>query len=208
VGGPPGATRFRGARTKPSIDLVVLQHLDLAVVNLKNTEQRDDRRVARVALRATPMQSGRLQAKARFAPGANPPDFDLDARVADAQIRDANNLLRARLNLDVEKGRFSTDIALDAKDGRLKGYVQPVVEELDVVTDAEAKRQNPLETFWEGLIGATAALFENPREERIAARIPISGPITGPEVGVWPAIGSLVRNAFVKGLPPLRANGD
>lgn len=201
------AIHFRGARTKPTVDLVVLQDLDVAAVNLKNTEQRDDRRVARVAVRATPMQSGRLQAKARFAPGADPPDFELDARVAGAQLSDANNLLRARLDLDVEKGRFSTDVTLDAKDGRLRGSVRPVVEELDVVSAQEAKRQNPLETFWEGLIDATAALFENPREERIATRIPISGSIADPEVGVWPAIGTLVRSAFVESLPPLHAEG-
>ena len=73
-----------------------------------------ERRVARVALRATPMQSGRLQAKARFAPGADPPDFDLDARVADAQIRDANNLLRARLALAVSRGPSTSALALAA----------------------------------------------------------------------------------------------
>lgn len=198
-----GAIRFRGAVTKPSVDLVVLQQLDLAVVNMRNTEQSDDRRVARLALRATPMKSGRLQAKARFAPGANPPDFDLDAHVVDAHLSDANNLLRARLDLDVEKGRFSTDVVLDAKDGRLRGYVQPVLEELDVVSEEEAKSQNPLKTFWQGLIDATAAVFENPRDEQVSARIPITGSIKNPKAGVWPAIGSLVRNAFVEGLPPL-----
>lgn len=200
------AIHFRGARTKPSVDLVVLKHLDLAAVNLKNTEHIDDRRVARVALRATPMQSGRLQAKARFIPGADPPDFDLDAHVVDANIADANNLLRARLDLDVEKGRFSTDLALDAKDGRVRGYVQPVVEELDVVSTEEAKEQSPLQNFWQGLIDATAAVFENPRDEKVSARIPISGSIENPKAGVWPAIGSLVGNAFFEGLPPLHAS--
>jgi hypothetical protein len=43
--------------------------------------------------------------------------------------------------------------------------------------------------------------LQNQSKDRIAARIPISGTVSNPQTGVWAALGSALRNAFIEGLP-------
>ncbi len=45
-------------------------------------------------------------------------------------------------------------------------------------------------------------IFENEPKEQVATRIEFSGAFENPEIGVWEAAVSFIRNAFVRALKP------
>jgi hypothetical protein len=195
-----GQFHFRNFQGRPDVD-AYLRDLDLAAWNLRNSEAVAADRVARFAMRATPMTHGRLEAKASFDPFAERPSFDLDVQLVALDLTELNDLLRAYLRLDVDAGVLSTYIELSAREGRFEGYVKPVVQNVEL-GEPVAEREGPLAALWEGIVDKTTQLFESEAHERVAARIPISGTVTNPDASVWAAIGSVLRNAFIKELPP------
>ena len=49
-------------------------------------------------------------------------------------------------------------------------------------------------------MGTAASILQNQQKDQSALRIPISGRLESPEVGVWSALGSLLKNAFIQAL--------
>ena len=61
----------------------------------------------------------------------------------------------------LEKGREPVEdcvVELDAREGQLEGYVKPLFHNLKVVTLQDVKEDNPLQLFWEALVGAAAEI--------------------------------------------------
>ena len=63
-------------------------------------------------------------------------------------------------------------------------------------------KKNVLKIFWQAIVGTLAAGFKNHPHDQLATQIPISGNYTNSHVGVMPAIGNLLKNAFVRALLP------
>jgi hypothetical protein len=51
--------------------------------------------------------------------------------------------------------------------------------------------------MWEGLVDFGANVFENDDKDQVAARVPFSGSLENPKTGIFQAIISVLRNAFV-----------
>ena len=197
-----GKIALRAFQTKPQVD-VSLRHVTLVAHNLTNSRSLSADRVAEITMRATPMNAGVLRARASLDPFAAKPDFDLDAEVKGADLTQWNDLLRAYLHFDVQKGTFSLYTELSAKDDRFEGYLKPFLGDLDVLELAEeGEKQGLLASVWEGIVGATAEIFEDRKNDRVATRIPISGSVEDPNLGFWVTLGNVVRNAFIESFQP------
>ena len=196
-----GSLHYRSFTTDPQVD-VYLHHLDLLAQNLTNSRELSDR-VAKVTMRAIPMNAGKLRARISLDPFADRPDFDLDAEVTGADLTQWNDFLRAYLHFDVQAGGFAIYAELAAENDRFDGYVKPFLKNIDVLRfEEEREEQNLLASLWEGVVGVTAEIFQDQPHDRIATRIPISGTVEDPQLGFWATLGNVVRNAFVKSFVP------
>lgn len=205
-----GSVHLRAFHTDPRVD-VYLHELDAIAINLTNSSDLSGDRVAQVTMRAVPMNAGLLRARASLDPFSERPDFDLDAEAKGIDLAQWNDLLRAYLKFDVEDGAISLYTELAARGDRFDGYLKPFVEGVDVLRyEEERKEQSFFASIWEGLVGATAELFQDQSHDRVATRIPISGSVEDPRIGFWPTLGNVVRNAFIEALVPQleRSVGD
>lgn len=197
-----GSFHFRAFHTEPPVN-VYLQHVHLLAENLTNSRDISEDRVARVALQAVPMNAGRLEARVALDPFAESPDFDFDGQVTGADLTQWNDFLRAYAGLDVQRGGFSIYAELLAQEGGFEGYLKPFLRNVDVLDfEQEVDEQGLLASLWEGVAGATQELFEHQPEDRSATRIPLSGTVEDPEIGFWPTLANVVRNAFLEALVP------
>ena len=123
------------------------------------------------------------------------PDFNYDAQLKNFDLVKANDLVKYYAGLDFEKGTAGIYSELAMSDGRFKGYVKPLLNDVQIFSRDEEDRsvgQYFAELFAEG----AQELLENHRKDQIATRIPIEGDLNSPETDVWTAIIAVLRNAY------------
>lgn len=195
-----GAVTYRNHEKKPPVD-VALRQVNVVATNLTNAHRRGDELPAAVQASAAALSSARLMLRMRAAPLADTPTFDLDASLRGVKLAELNDFLRAFTGFDAEAGTLDLFLEAAAADGAIKGYVKPMFEDLKLVAWND-KKKGPLKLFKEAVAAALGELLENQPKDRVAARIPVGGPIKDPKAGLWPAVASLLRNAFVTALRP------
>lgn len=193
-----GEVHYRDFSSKPNVDVFV-QDIFAEARNLTNSEDKDGSLVATFDGRARAMQSGKVDFKGKVDPYAKQPTFDASFRMNGLDLRQINPYLRAFANVDVEKGTFSVDSEFAAKNGSFEGYVKPFVDGLDVLR-WEKEKESFVNKVWQGVVEATSELLQDQKRDRTAARIPLEGRFEEPKVGVWSAIGSVLKNAFIQAL--------
>ena len=193
-----GSIHYRDSSTEPKVN-VYLQKLSAEARNLTNSEERSGSLVASFDGRGTAMGSGQLRLRGSVDPYAKEPTFETAFSLSKLDLRQLNPYLRAYANVDVERGTFALDAEFASKNGGFEGYVKPFVEDLDVLRWNEEGESFP-NKLWQGLVEFASELLEDQSKDRAAARVPFKGRFDQPEVGVWSAIGSLLRNAFIEAL--------
>lgn len=146
-------------------------------------------------------KGGTARVDFRLAPAQRPPTFDLSVAVKKVELPPLNPLLRAEFGMDVEKGVFELIAEAESSGGGFKGYVKPFVKDLEM-GPLGGRKKGPLKVLKEAAVGAVAAVLENPKTDAVAAKVPFEGRYDNPDVGVWEAFVSVLRNAFVKALTP------
>jgi hypothetical protein len=193
-----GRVHYRDFGSKPKVDVYV-QNIDAEARNLTNSEERPGSLVSTFEARALAMKSGRIRMDGKVNPYAKAPTFDVALRLNDLDLRQLNPYLRAYAKIDVERGSFSLDSELAAKEGRFNGYVKPFIEKLDVVRWGQEEESLPNKA-WQAAVEAAGELFQDQSRDRTATRIPIEGRFDQPDIDVWSAVGNLLRNAFIEAL--------
>ncbi len=197
-----GTIHFRNFHSDPPVD-VYLRGVRLVAHGLANRRQAGEEMPAALVVRATPMNQGRLVSRARFDPLSRVPTFDLDGVVSGADLRQWNDFLRAYAGIDVQAGRLALYAELLARKGGFEGYVKPFFADVDVLRiEEEWDDQSPFATLWELLVELGAELLQNHGDERLATRIPLRGSARHPEAEFWPALGNVLRDAFVEAFVP------
>ena len=127
--------------------------------------------------------------------------WDMDLRVEGMRLPEVNDFFQAYADFDVNQGTFSLYTEIATRDGAFKGYVKPVIKDLDVL-GKEDRKDNLLRKLWEGIVGTSGDLLTNRREDQVATKIPLEGRLDDPAVRTWVAIIDLLRNAFIRALEP------
>ena len=96
-------------------------------------------------------------------PLAKQPTFDLNAELKDTNLVLLNDFFKAYAKIDVNKGKFGMYTEVAAKDGSFKGYVKPIIKDLDVLGH-EDRDDNVFRKMWEGLVGFVGQVFKNQPE--------------------------------------------
>ena len=178
---------------------VFISQADLALENLSNhfTEG-----TALAVLTGKFMGSGATAVRATFRPETSGPDFDIDVRIDDTQLRVMNDLLRAYGKFDVTGGWFSFYSQLRVKDRQIVGYVKPLFRDMDVYDARQDRDKSLFRKLYEGVVGGVAKLLENTPRDEVATKTTVSGRIDNPRTSTAETIVRLIQNAFFQAILP------
>jgi hypothetical protein len=178
---------------------VLLAGADIALRNFSN-QRTEGQAVA--TLKGRFMGSGDTAVKLVLRPEVKGPDFDLDARIENTDMKTMNDLLRAHGKIDVVSGVFSVFTEIGVKNGRVSGYVKPLFRDLDVFDRAQDEDKKFGQKLKERAVDVAAKIFKNRKRDEVATVADISGPLEDPKANTLQVIINLVRNAFVKAILP------
>jgi hypothetical protein len=178
---------------------VFLTDVDARMTNLSN---RPADGIGFVTLKGKFMGSGDMQLAATFRPETKSPDFDLNLRIENTPLTAMNDLLRAHGKFDVAKGRFSLYTELTVRDGRVEGYIKPLLQDVEVYNQKQDRGKPVLKQVYEGVIGGVSGLLQNRKTDAVATKAKVSGRLDNPNTNTWEALSLLVQNAFIRAILP------
>jgi hypothetical protein len=138
----------------------------------------------------------------RTDPFSDQSKFDMNASVKNISLPAMNSLLRAYGNFDVNAGKFDLYTEFATKNGRVNGYVKPLITDLDIISWKKEKDDKLGRKLYESLLEAGAWLFKNRKTDRLGSKVYIHGDLRNPRISVGKAILMLLQNAFVSSLTP------
>ena len=165
--------------------------------NLQNVQKLDDPLPGELKLSGIAKGGGSLDLSINLNMHKKPMDLNYDLVLKEVDIVDWNDLMKSTTGLDFESGIFSCFSEMKVKDGKIDGYVKPIIENLSIYS--ENKEQGSfLDKAWEAIAGGIVEIFENQKKEQFASRVPISGTLDDTEINAVRAIWNIFRNAFVE----------
>lgn len=193
-----GTVHFRNFGSEPPVSLS-LREIEGQVTQLANRSASAEE-VARLEATATALGGAPVQLSAQFAPLPNQRDFTLRARVDEVAVTELNDFARAYARVDLAEGTATVMVDLQARDGQLDGLIKPVFQDLQIFEFRELgdKLGEPHRIGWEITSELLLRVFSNWPRDQFAACIPIQGDLQQRDVALWPALRSVLRNAFVE----------
>ncbi|WP_028980452.1 DUF748 domain-containing protein [Sporocytophaga myxococcoides] len=195
-----GEIHYRDYSESPDINLY-LQSVHAVANNLTNSEKLSKTMVADIVSTGKAMKTGTFKFNLQFDPYAESPYFNMDAKMEKLPATELNNFFKAYGKFDVQDGTVGLYIEAAAKDGGIKGYVKPLIENLNVLKPKEEKL-GPIRFLYEAAIEGLGEIFKNHPKDRIATKVPFSGQLDNPKIQVWTVVTNLISNAFIKVLLP------
>jgi len=148
------------------------------------------------------MGTGKAHGTGTFRGDGNGPNFDVAVAIEKASLPKVNDLLRAYGKFDVAAGTFSVYSEIAVKNGRIDGYVKPLFEDVQVYDPKQDEHKPVLKKLYEKVVGVAAHVLENHKNDEVATKTDISGPLDNPHTSLWDTFTHLLSNAFVKAILP------
>src|SRR6185437_6127516 len=198
-----GSVHFRSFQGAKPFD-VYMSQLNGSVQNLSNINNETTPMVASVQASAKVMDSAKLDFKMTFDPFSYHPTFHMALRLLGLDVTKINDLALAYGKFDFKRGWFDLVVEADSKEGMMTGYVKPLFRNLKVFSiPADVKQDNPLQFFWQALVGAATTVFKNWHRDQFGTLIPFTADVsTSPSPDILATIGNILRNAFVRAYLP------
>jgi Domain of Unknown Function (DUF748) len=197
-----GQIHFRNPGSNPPVD-IFLRDLAVTATNLSNSRSLKGTLPAGVEIHGSTVGGGGLTLNLHLNPVEKAPTYEVTAELTNVALTSLNSFLKAYGKFDVDDGIFALYASVAAKDGNYDGYLKVFFQRLKVFRWEKERRKDALEIFWQAIVGTTATILKNHFEDQLATKVPISGSYQGGTVGVWTAIGTLLRNAFIRALVPV-----
>jgi|ERR1043166_1374794 hypothetical protein len=204
-----GSIHFRAYNTPKPLD-VYLSKLEVTIDNLTNIRDETNPLVSTVKATALAMDQAKLEYKMTLDPFSYRPTFHMGARLIGLDVTKLNDLALAYGKFDFKRGWFDVVIETDSKEGQYTGYVKPLFRNLQVFSLSEdIKTDNPLQFFWQALVGAVTSLLKNQSRDQFGTLIPFTGDVeTTTTTDIFATIGNILRNAFVRAYLPRLQSGQ
>ena len=169
---------------------------------LQNLSNRLEEGTGVVKITGKFMGSGPTVMNATFRPEKPRPDFSLNAKIVKTNVSAFNDVLRAHGDMDIHQGTFAFFSEMTVKDNQIRGYVKPMLKDVEVY-DAEQDKDKALsKKVWEAVAGGVLGIFENKPRDEAATVTNLSGPVENPQANTWQVVAKLVQNAFFKAILP------
>lgn len=191
---------YRNPYSSPELDMKIEQ-IHVVALNLVNAY--DSTSLLPATVDATgKLYRGNVDFHMRTDPFSDRSKFDMNATVKGVSLPSMNSLLRAYANFDVNSGTFDLYTEFATKDGKVNGYVKPLITDLDIVSWKEEKNDKLGRKLYESLLEAGAWLFKNRRTDKLGSKVYIHGDLNDPKVSIGKAVLLLLQNAFITSLRP------
>jgi hypothetical protein len=175
---------------------ITAHDFQLVLRNLTNVDDREAEAFADIELHTRIMGNAPLSLIGQIDPNEELATFDIDVSLEGARLVDVNPWLEEFLKVDAHAGDFSLYAELASANGRFEGYLRPIMENPEFF-DTDEAADGPFKKAWEAMVGFTAKILENRREDQVATQIPLSGEYENPRAGILEAMVNLLRNAFI-----------
>lgn len=188
-----GKLAFVQLSADPNIDLSIT-NVELTATNLRNVEAK--KRVLPSAIHATGISfgGGRVKLDGAMNIIKEIPDMDMAFSLEKADATALNDFSNYYAGIDFDSGTVELYSEIALADGFLKGYMKPLLTNSKLI----GKEDGFLKTLWEGLVGFFKFVLKNQSTDTLATEIPIEGDLNNIEAGILPAIGGILKNAWIK----------
>jgi uncharacterized protein DUF748 len=193
-----GQVHYRDFSSSPNVD-IALTRLQATARNLRNIEEGGVALPAEIRIRAKAFETGDLVLALKFDPLSEYPAFELKQTLSRVELIRLNDFFMAYAKVRAKTGEFGLYAEAAAKDGLFIGYVKPILTGLTIDKGGE---QNIAGKAWADVVSAVKWIFSNKRKKQLATRIPLEGRFDHPKIGLWAAVGGILKNAYVKALTP------
>jgi hypothetical protein len=131
------------------------------------------------------------------------PDFSLNAKIEDTDLRALNDVVRAHTKgVDVASGVMSVYSEMVVKGGRVKGYIKPLFKDLNVYDKEQDEDKTLGAKLKEKAADVVAKVFKNRKRDEVATIAKVEGPLENPKASTWEVLVNIVRNAFFQAILP------
>ncbi|MDR0211555.1 MAG: DUF748 domain-containing protein [Pseudomonas putida] len=195
-----GTLTFRNFNSKPPVDLKATQ-LQANIRNLTNVRDEKGRRDAHFDGTARLLGDARVESRATFDPFSDFDDFEFRLRATDIQLRRLNDFASAYGKFDFNAGHGDLVIEAQAENGRLHGYIKPLLRDVDVFNwqqDVEDKDKGFFRSIWEALVGASETVLKNQPKNQFATRVELRGSVHQRNISAFEAFLQILRNGFIQ----------
>jgi hypothetical protein len=190
---------------------VYLSKVEGSIDNLSNIRDETKPLISTVQATALAMDHAKLDYKMTLDPFSYRPTFHLGVRLLGLDVTLINDLALTYGKFDFKRGWFDLVIETDAREGQLTGYAKPLFRDLKVFSLTEDLKQgNPLQFFWQALVGGVTGVFKNQARDQFGTLVPFSGDLSGTTTAdTLATVGNVLRNAFIRAyLPRLERGGE
>lgn len=194
-----GNLHYIDKHSKPKVDVSLTQAHILAL-NLSNVRNEEVELPSTVTATAK-VYEGSFDLKMKLNALNKQPTFDLNAEIENTNLVLLNDFFKAYANFDVTRGKFGLYTEMAAKQGKFKGYVKPIIKDLDVV-GLQDRQDNFFNRVYEHIIGAAGVLLRNQNKDQVATKINMEGDYKDPQTNIIDAIWEVLKNAFIQALMP------
>ncbi|MCQ9422812.1 DUF748 domain-containing protein [Pseudomonas sp. LJDD11] len=195
-----GQITFNNFSTTPKVRIEADQ-VNASLYNLTNVVDLQGPRDARFEGKARLLQSARLESTATFDPMNNFQDFDFRLRATGIELKRMNDFASAYGKFDFNAGHGDLVIEAQAVDGRLDGYIKPLLRDVEVFNwqqDVENQNKGLLRSVWEALVGASETVLKNQQKNQFATRVELSGSVKQQNISGLQAFWGILRNGFIQ----------
>jgi len=195
-----GRITFHNFTSKPPVDMQATQ-VNASVFNLTNVVDVKGRRDARFEGKALLLGHAPLETNATFDPLSNFEEFEFRLRVKDIELKRMNDFAAAYGKFDFNAGHGDVVIEAQANKGQLKGYIKPLLRDVDVFNwqqDVANEKKSIFRSVWEALVGTTETVLKNQPKNQFATRVELSGSVHKQDISAFQAFLQILRNGFIQ----------
>ncbi|MGE8322151.1 MAG: DUF748 domain-containing protein [Pseudomonas sp.] len=195
-----GVLTFHNFNAKPPVHLKATQ-LDANIRNLTNVRNNKGRRDASLDASALLLGDAKVESRATFDPFSDFDDFQFRLRATGIELRKLNDFSSAYGKFDFNAGHGDLVIEAQAQNGRLTGYIKPLLRDVDVFNwqqDVQEKDKGFFRSVWEALVGATQSVLKNQPKNQFATRVELSGSVHKQDISAFEAFLQILRNGFIQ----------
>lgn len=178
---------------------IVLDRIDIRGTNINNTDSKKELLPSTVTAKARFQRSAPLSGNARMNLISRVPAFDANLKLEKFDITKMNSFFRAYGPFTFTSGTFSFYAEVGTKNSRVKGYIKPFFENLDLI-DSKEKFDSPKRFFNEVALATGNLILRNSATKAVATKIEFEGASQGPNIETWGAVWSSLKNGFVQAL--------
>lgn len=182
---------------------VFLQNIEATLESAATRRRLAGSRPTVAVLTATVEESGKLSAFITADELAKPPAFAGQVQLDGLDLRTLSELVAARTDLKVERGRLDFYARFESRDGKVYGGLRPVLHDVSVSSAGEGFFDALRASVADVGIGLVSRDDEAGSEDgrgTVATLVPFRGELDSPDIQLWPAVLGVVRHAFIESL--------